>query len=200
MKNIAIIPTVRAPYKNQVEYCFDVNFSKLFKKVFKKVNIINISEDHQINRKIDLMVISGGNDIPDYSNKKQDIIRNQITKKYFERSKKLRIPILGICYGAQFVAKIYHSTFIKKKKVGEHLIFLNKDNFLNSKKQKFYNNSYKNILIKSVPKNVNVIATSSDNYIEAFYIKKIKFLGLQWHPERNKNLKKIDRDLLTTLL
>ena len=200
MKNIAIIPTVRAPYKNQIEHCFDVNISRLFKKVFKKVNIINISEDHQINRKIDLIVISGGNDILNYSNKKQDIVRNQITKKYFEHSKKLRIPILGICYGAQFVAKIFHSTFTKKRKVGEHLIFLNKNNFINSKNQKFYNNSYKNILIKSVPHNFDVIAKSSDNYIEAFYIKKIRFLGLQWHPERNKNLKKIDRDLLTTLL
>ena len=200
MKNIAIIPTVRAPYKNQIEHCFDVNISRLFKKIFKKVNIINISEDNQINRKIDLMVISGGNDIPDYSKKKHDIIRNQITKRYFEHSKRLRIPILGICYGAQFVAKIYHSTFIKKRKVGKHLIFLNKNNFLNSRKQKFYNNSFKNILIKSVPKNFNVIAKSSDNYIEAFYIEKIRFLGLQWHPERNKNLKRIDRDLLTTLL
>ena len=36
MKNIAIIPTIRSPYKNQIEYCFDKIFA-LLRKVFKKL-------------------------------------------------------------------------------------------------------------------------------------------------------------------
>ena len=88
MKNIAIIPTIRSPYKNQIEYCFDKNISDLFKKVFKKIHIINLSEDDKLNKKIDLLVISGGNDILKFSNKENDYIRYQFTKKFFKDSKK----------------------------------------------------------------------------------------------------------------
>lgn len=200
MKNIAIIPTIRSPYKNQIEYCFDKNISALLRKVFKKINIINLFEGDKLNKKIDLLVISGGNDILKFSSKENDYIRYQFTKKIFNHSKKKGIPIIGICYGAQFVADYFNSTFVKKKKIGIHYIILNKNNFIKSNKKRISNNSYKNILIKKVPKFFDIIAKSKDNYVEAFYIKKINFLGLQWHPERNKNLKKFDIRLLKKLI
>ena len=88
MKNIAIIPTIRSPYKNQIEYCFDKNISALLRKVFKKINIINLFEGDKLNKKIDLLVISGGNDILKFSRKENDYIRYQFTKKIFNHSKK----------------------------------------------------------------------------------------------------------------
>ena len=200
MKTIAVIPTVRSPYKNQIEYCIDKNIYKLLKNIFKKINIINLSSESKLNKKTDLLVVCGGNDILKFSKKKQDLIRHQLTKKYFNLSKKLNIPILGICYGAQFAADLFNSKFIKKRKVGNHLIQIKKNNFLKSSNLTTYINSYKNILIKKVPTHFDVIAKSSDNYIEAFYIKKINFLGLQWHPERNPKIKVFDKNLLKTLI
>ena len=97
MKNIAIIPTIRSPYKNQIEYCFDKNISALLRKVFKKINIINLFEGDKLNKKIDLLVISGGKIyILKFSRKENDYIRYQFTKKIFNHSK--GIPIIGICY------------------------------------------------------------------------------------------------------
>ena len=84
MKNIAIIPTVRLPYKNQIEYCFDKNISEFFKKIFKKINIVYVSDGYKFNKKFDLLVISGGNDILKFSNKKNDYLRHRFTKKYFK--------------------------------------------------------------------------------------------------------------------
>ncbi len=114
--------------------------------------------------------------------------------------KKKKKPILGICYGAQFGADLFNSTFVKKRKVGNHNILIIKNNFIKSKKNKILNNSYKTILIKKVPPFFDIIAKSKDNYVEAFYIKKINFLGLQWHPERNQKLKKFDINLLKKLI
>ena len=98
------------------------------------------------------------------------------------------------------ICSYFNSTFVKKKKIGIHYIILNKNNFIKSNKKKISNNKNKNILIKKVPKFFDIIAKSKDNYVEAFYIKKINFLGLQWHPERNKNLKKFDIRLLKKLI
>ena len=46
-------------------------------------------------------------------------------------------------------------------------------------------NSYKNIL--------EVLATSKNNCIEAFKIKKRKIYGIMWHPERDRAFKQLNK-------
>ena len=42
----------------------------------------------------------------------------------------------------------------------------------------------------------NIFGLAKDNTIEAFHIKDKKILGIMWHPERYKSLKKFDEKLL----
>ena len=48
-------------------------------------------------------------------------------------------------------------------------------------------NSYHDYGIKKLGKNFKIIAQTLDNEIEAIEHKKFPWLGLMWHPERDKN-------------
>lgn len=197
---IGIIPTIRSPYKNQIEITFDNRLIKFFKKFDKKITIKLLNENIKIDKKLNLIVFTGGNDLLKYSNSREDKYRNKIDNYYFMKAKKLRIPMLGICYGATYVANKFNAKFKKKRKVGKHKINFLENNFLDNKKKEIEVNSFKNYSIKTINKYVEILGIDKDKTIEAFFIKKIKFLGLMWHPERNKKFHKLDFDLIKNLI
>ena len=197
---IGIIPTIRSPYKNQIEITFDNRLIKFFKKFDKKITIKLLNENIKIDKKLNLIVFTGGNDLLKYSNSREDKYRNKIDNYYFMKAKKLRIPMLGICYGATYVANKFNAKFKKKRKVGKHKINFLENDFLDNKKKEIEVNSFKNYSIKTINKYVDILGIDKDKTIEAFFIKKIKFLGLMWHPERNKKFHKLDFDLIKNLI
>ena len=86
------------------------------------------------------------------------------------------------------MAKKFGGELIKKKDVGTHKINLVKSNKI------IRVNSYHNIVIKKISQNTKILATSLDGTIE--YFKKNKIIGIQWHPERYKDFKIFDKNII----
>lgn len=122
------------------------------------------------------IILSGGNNIDKNSS------RYKVEKKLVNLSKKNNIPILGICHGLQFLNYIDGGSL---KKIKNHVGIKHKIYSKNIFPKKV--NSYHDYGIKKLGKNFKIIAYSHDNEIEAIEHKKLPWLGLMWHPERDKN-------------
>ena len=117
---ILIVPTIREIYKNQFEYCVDKKLINFFQKIFlnSKIEIFNNSFKNKYN----LVVFSGGNS--SFIENKKDKIRNKINNIIYNFAIKEKIKILGICHGAQFLAKKFKFKLEKKTSiVGYHKVF-----------------------------------------------------------------------------
>ena len=108
---------------------------------------------------------------------------------------KKKIPIVGICYGMQLLAKFFRMKIKKKRHLGNHKIFY----FENRDKKIKVVNSFHNYVITKLNKNFTPIAYSVDGTIECFLDKKKKILGFMWHPERKKNIIKLESRLFKTI-
>lgn len=191
---ILIVPKIKETYKGQVEFCVDINLINFIKKAFPQSKI-NIACDNIIKSSYNLIILSGGNNIIQFSNKIDDKIRNKLDKFYLDHSLKNKVPIIGICHGAHLIAKHFKSKIIKTlKHTKKHKIFFTK------KKRSIVVNSYHNYIIHSVKKNLLPLATATDNSIELYKITNKKILGIMWHPERYSKFKKIDIDIFRNFL
>ena len=192
---IGIIPSIQEKYKNQFEYSCDLNLFSFLKKIFKKSKIELLTFDHDINKEYKLIIISGanGNEIISFNKSKKNFIRNELDSKFFFKALKLNIPILGICHGAQYIAKKFKSIIKEKKHVGSHNI-----NLIGLGK-KVIVNSFHNKVITELGKNLLPKGFAQDNTIEYFEHKQKKIIGIMWHPERYKKFKKIDQNIVKKL-
>lgn len=189
--NILIVPKIIETYPNQFEYCIEFKLIKFLEKIFNKPTIEIYFKNLKLN-KFDLVVLSGGNN--SNSKKKENINRNKIDHKILNYALKKKIKILGICHGAQFIAKKFGLKLNKiKNHVGEHqikLIFKNK--IFEKKVNSFHEMGIK----KNKNRHFNFFAISNDNSVEGFHLKNKKILGIQWHPERYEYLKEIDKKII----
>ena len=193
---IGIIPSIKELYKNQFEYCVDTKLIKLLTSIFKVSEIeilFNIKKKNNFN----FVCISGGNDILKFSKNKRNLIRYKLDKYYYDLCKKNKIPVLGICHGAQFISSQEKSLIIKKKHLGSHLIKFNKNNL---KLKNRYVNSFHNFVIKNLGNNLESLAYAHDKTIECFFHKKKKILGIMWHPERRTKISQSDIKLIKKFL
>ena len=97
------------------------------------------------------------------------------------------IPVLGICYGAQLIAK-NNNCKVTKSKTREYgrakLEFVNKEDILmsgvkeNSDVWMSHGDS-----ITDIPQSFQVIASTKDVEITSYYIRDKNYYGLQFHPE-----------------
>ena len=188
--NILIIPTIREIYKNQLEYSVDIKLIKLLEKIFSnsRIDVFNDTT----NGNYDLIVFSGGNN----SNhlKKKDKIRQLIDNKIYNFALKKKIKILGICYGAQYLAKKNGFKIEKNKNhIGTHKIRLH---LRKVKLIKTVNSYHDDVIKMNKLKSINVFGIGLDNTVEAFHIREKKILGIMWHPERYSNIKNFDKELI----
>lgn len=187
---ILLVPSVKEIYRDQIEYCVDQKLIFFLKKSFpkSKIEIFNNNTLKDYN----LIVLSGGNNIKTKS--KNDRIRKKINNLIYKFSQKNKTKIYGICYGAQFIAEKFKFKLKKSNThVGDHNVYIMQDGL----RKKIKVNSYHNdIIIYKKTKNINVFAISLDNAVEAFHVKKNKILCIIWHPERYKNFKKLDINLI----
>lgn len=190
MLKIGITSNIKKYYKNYIDFSdhYWINaFKKRKIKIFYLPNNIKLSQNYV--EYIDILILSGGNDI--LSNEKSSKIRNKVEINLIKLCLKKKIPILGICRGAQLL-NIFFGGKIKKIKNQmntRHNIFFKKNKIFHNKILNV--NSYHNFGIRHefLSKKLSIGAIDSEKNIEMFYCLKKKIIGTMWHPEREKNLK-----------
>ena len=98
----------------------------------------------------------------------------------------LKIPILGICYGAQLIAKIFGGVVIsaKTKEYGPTVVDFETNSVLFNKAKKKSNSLMSHTdEIVSLPLNFKVTASSATTKIAAFEDEGAKIFATQFHPE-----------------
>lgn len=190
---ILLVPTIREIYSNQLELCVDKNLIKFLRFSFGSKIKIKIY-DGNILKKFNLIILCGGNDLPNIVKKKSNYFRFSIDNKIYKFGLKKKIPIIGICYGAQFIAFKNKFKIVKKKHVGNHIVFA-KSKLNIFRNRKFSVNSFHNYVIKRTSKDTNDICEAEDKTIELFKLKNKKVLGIMWHPERNSKFKNQDKKI-----
>ena len=115
-----------------------------------------------------------------------------VTKKKFESIPKTilnkNIPILGICYGLQLIAKIFGGKIkpsAKKREFGRAYLLKKKSSLLTKKFIKPKTSvwmSHEDAVVK-LPKNFKIIASTKDSNLTIIENSKNKIYGVQFHPE-----------------
>ena len=125
-----------------------------------------------------------------------------VSKKIFEK----KIPILGICYGLQLIAKLFGGKIKpsrKRREFGRAYLFKKKSshltkNFLNKKKSVWM--SHEDVVVK-LPKKFKVIASTQDSKLTIIENTFKKIYGVQFHPEvtHTENGKQIFKNFLFSI-
>ena len=115
-----------------------------------------------------------------------------VTKKKFESIPKnffnKNIPILGICYGLQLIAKIFGGKIKpsnKKREFGRAYLFKKRSSLLTRKFIKSKTSvwmSHEDAVVK-LPKKFKIIASTKESNLTIIENSKNKIYGVQFHPE-----------------
>ena len=115
-----------------------------------------------------------------------------VTKKKFQTiPKKIlsqNIPILGICYGLQLIAKLLGGKIKssnKKREFGKTYIYKKKTSLLTAnffKSKNYVWMSHEDAVVK-LPKNFKIIGSTKDSKMTIIENSQMKIYGVQFHPE-----------------
>ena len=131
------------------------------------------------------------------------------TKKFPKISKEIfkkKIPVLGICYGLQLIAKLYGGKIKpsrKRREFGRATLFKKKNSLLIKKylnKKKTVWMSHEDVVVK-LPKNFKVVASTESSKLTIIENTKNKIYGVQFHPEvtHTDNGKEIFKNFLFSI-
>ncbi|MDA7686323.1 glutamine-hydrolyzing GMP synthase [Candidatus Pelagibacter sp.] len=164
---------------------FGSQFTQLIARRIRELGVFSEIVSHKKIRTIDInqnvrgIILSGG-----------PLNVYQINKYSFDKKiLELNIPILGICFGHQILSKLNGGRVkqSKHREFGLANIFKKRDslltkNFYGFKKTKEVWMSHADQVSK-IPKNFNVIASSTNSKYAIVENKLKKFYGVQFHPE-----------------
>ena len=190
MKKILITPRIDyIKKKNLIFFSIEKNWIDYVKKLNSTIFIFDYN-NYKLIDLADVIIFSGGNDLTDVNNRKENIYREKSELKLLKLSIKKNKKIIGICKGFQLINKFYGGRIIKTK------YHVNKDHniySINKNEKKVLNvNSYHNYKIKLLGSDLKSLYKTEDDSIEIAHKKNI--LCLMFHPERkNNDQKKIDK-------
>jgi len=108
----------------------------------------------------------------------------KISKEIFKK----KIPVLGICYGLQLIAKLFGGKIKpskKRREFGRAILFKKKNSLLIKKylnKKQTVWMSHEDVVVK-LPKNFKVVASTESSKLTIIENAKSKIYGVQFHPE-----------------
>ncbi len=188
--------------RNSIAFEYIEFFEKLgFLIILVPNNTDNI--ENYINEEIDLVVLSGGNNVDPKRYGSDDLLgdiyelRDNLEYSLIRGAIERKIPIIGICKGFHLLNVYFNGTL--SHNIEDHV---NKIHELQSSLSFLHGqdvNSYHNqaVLKENLSSELESIASVND-IIEAFLHKREKVLGIQWHPEREKI--ECDRELIKKFL
>jgi len=192
-RKIIIVPKVLETYKDQYEYSIEIKLLKFIKYIDPSF-LIEIFDANKNYSKNNIFIFSGGNSIMKFSKLKKDLIRNKIDQLAYKKAVGVKAKMIGICHGAHFLANRNLASFKINSKHSNttHKITIGKNERVV--------NSYHNIIIKHAGKKNKILAFSEDNSVELFENKEMNYLGMIWHPERNKKFNIKDKKIIKKFL
>ena len=151
---------------------------------YSKVEVVRndkINSNEIIKNKYHKIVISPG---PGNPNQSGNCL--QIVKKLYKK-----IPILGVCLGHQIIGQVFGSKIVQAKKLVHgktSKIFSKKKGVLKNIPRNFEATRYHSLIIdkKTLSKDLEITAETSDGIIMAIKHRKYDIHGLQFHPESIK--------------
>ena len=150
----------------------------------------------------DALIVCGGYDlrsyylqeIPDASCNFYDHAQDHFDFACIQAFLQKQKPILGICRGMQLLAVYYGSKLFQNIDINTHAtlhahpLYFPKNSILHqlySDGTSF--NSYHHQAVKQCGEQLDILAYSKEQYVEAFLHKQLPVLGVQWHPEKMEN-------------
>jgi len=126
----------------------------------------------------------------------------KISKEIFKK----KIPVLGICYGLQLIAKLFGGKIRpskKRREFGRATLFKKKNSLLIKKylnKKQTVWMSHEDVVVK-LPKNFKVVASTESSKLTIIENSKSKIYGVQFHPEvtHTDNGKEIFKNFLFSI-
>ncbi len=131
-------------------------------------------------------------------------------KKYLKIPKEIlqkKIPVLGICYGLQLIAKLFGGSIKSlkgKREFGRAILYKKRNslltkNFFNMKNKSVWM-SHQDAVIK-LPKGFKIIASTRESKLTIIENSKNKIFGVQFHPEvtHTENGKEIFKNFLFSI-
>ena len=141
---------------------------------------------------IEGIVLSGGNDIGSY--KKRDTLEEELLKFSIQNN----IPILGICRGLQMINCFQNGSLVKVDGHCRTRHLIHWEGMSLSREVNSFHNF--GITKNTLGEKLDPLAFASDGTIEAIKHSDFPWLGIMWHPEREKIFHKFDLDLITNHL
>lgn len=186
--NIVITQNIKLFKENQERSdCLDLDWPLTLNQIFgNKVNVFPMPNNIKYplswlnNISIDLIVLSGGNDIGEATE------RDNIEKTLLNYSEKNNIPVLAVCRGLQFMQKYYGGEIdlVKGHIAIDHYVYPF-DNSIFSR-EIIVNSFHKyGIPLPKLVSEFKPLFLHLDNTVEAFQHTKYPWLATMWHPERN---------------
>jgi putative glutamine amidotransferase len=192
-KIIGLVPTI-IKRRGSLSFVIETNTFKFLKSCFKNYDY-KILNDNKRDIKLHLIISLGGNSLISLKQNNANSMRNRLDNYYLRLAIKKKIPFLGICYGAQFIANFFKSKITKKIKHSNKI-----HNITLISNKKIFVNSYHDYSITALGPHLKIIANSNDGSIEAFSHVDKRILGIMWHPERYNKIKKFDLDFIKKFL